>query len=226
MDPQFLAALAGIVWIDLLLSGDNAIIIAMVCRKLPESQRRIGMVLGASAAVGLRIIFAFLVAWLMAVPGLSLAGGLFLLIVAAKLIIDAQDEDTNRPPRATLLGAVVTIAIADAGMSLDNVMAIAALSQGSLTLMAFGVLLSIPIVIAGSTLVSTLVARYPFLVWAGAGLLGWVAGGIIAGDRYVVTTLQAEPGVLHYASAAVGLVLVLAFGLYARRENQTEPKTA
>lgn len=226
MDPQFLAALAGIVWIDLLLSGDNAIIIAMVCRKLPESQRRIGMVLGASAAVGLRIIFAFLVAWLMAVPGLSLAGGLFLLIVAAKLIIDAQDEDTNRPPRATLLGAVVTIAIADAGMSLDNVMAIAALSQGSLALMAFGVLLSIPIVIAGSTLVSTLVARYPFLVWAGAGLLGWVAGGIIAGDRYVVTTLQAEPGVLHYASAAVGLVLVLAFGLYARRENQTEPKTA
>lgn len=220
MDANFWAALAGIVWIDLLLSGDNAVVIAMVCSRLPPAQRRMGIVLGATAAVGLRIVFAFGVAWLIAVPGLSLVGGLFLLWVAAKLVIDHGAEDEETEASSTLLGAVTTIAIADAGMSLDNVLAIAALSHGNLWLMAFGVLLSIPVVIAGSTLISGLLTRFPVLIWAGAALLGWVAGGIIASDRYVKTFLMPylpldEP-MLHYALAAAGLALTLAVGLFFR----------
>lgn len=220
MDANFWAALAGVVWIDLLLSGDNAVVIAMMCSRLPPAQRRMGIVLGASAAVGLRIVFAFCVAWLMAVPGLSLVGGLFLLWVAAKLVIDHGAEDEETKASTTLLGAVATIAIADAGMSLDNVLAIAALSHGNFWLMAFGVLLSIPIVIAGSTLISGLLARFPVLIWAGAALLGWVAGGIIASDSYVKAYLKPvarmDDHALHYGLAAAGLALTVAVGLFIR----------
>lgn len=216
MDPHFWAALAGIIWIDLLLSGDNAVVIAMVCRQLPARQQRIGMVLGAGAAVGLRIVFAFIIAWLIAIPGLSLIGGLFLLWVAAGLVMSGGDGAHDAKPTKTLLGAVVTIAIADAGMSLDNVMAIAALSHGSVALMAFGVLLSIPIVIAGSALISGLIARFPILVWAGGGLLGWVAGGIIATDPYVTGLVGFDAHHLHYAAAIIGLILVLGAGFLAQ----------
>lgn len=216
MDANFWAALAGIIWIDLLLSGDNAVVIAMVCSRLPPAQRRMGIILGASAAVGLRIIFAFCVAWLMAVPGLSLIGGLFLLWVAAKLVIDHGAEDEEAKASTTLLGAVTTIAIADAGMSLDNVLAIAALSHGNIYLMAFGVLLSIPIVIAGSALISGLLARFPILIWAGAALLGWVAGSIIASDSYVKAYVPMDEHALHYAFAAAGLAITVALGLLIR----------
>ncbi|WP_342148024.1 TerC family protein [Methylorubrum sp. SB2] len=220
MDANFWAALAGIVWIDLLLSGDNAVVIAMVCARLPPAQRRMGIVLGATAAVGLRIVFAFGVAWLMAVPGLSLVGGLFLLWVATKLVIDHGADDEETEPSSTLLGAVTTIAIADAGMSLDNVLAIAALAHGNFWLMALGVLLSIPVVIAGSTLISGLLTRFPVLVWAGAALLGWVAGGIIASDNYVKDYLKPHvplnESAFHYGLAAAGLALTLAVGLFVR----------
>lgn len=216
-DPQFWAALAGIVWIDLLLSGDNAVVIAMVCRQLPPRQRAIGMTLGAGAAVGLRVVFSFFVASLIAIPGISIAGGAFLLYVAAHLVMASDEEGSEHKPSTTLLGAISTIAIADAGMSLDNVMAIAALSHGNVILMAFGVLLSIPLVIGGSAIISTLLGRFPILKWAGAGLLGWVAGGIIASDPYVADLLKAGPHALHYALAGLGLVYVVTLGLAARR---------
>lgn len=216
MDAQFWAALFGIVWLDLLLSGDNALVIAMVCGGLEPRRRMVGLWLGTGGAIGLRIVLAFCVAWLMAWPGLMALGGAFLLYVAAGLVTGGGDAETRAPSR-TLLGAVATIAAADASMSLDNVMAIAALSRGDWWLMALGVLISIPMIVAGAALITKVLERMPILAWAGAGLLGYVAGGIISADPLVSGYLRADADALHHALGAVGCLGVLAVGLAARR---------
>ncbi|WP_316196712.1 TerC family protein [Bradyrhizobium sp. SZCCHNS3053] len=205
MDHLFWVSLLGIVWIDLLLSGDNAVVIALVSRQLPENQQKWGIIGGTAAAIGLRVVMSFFAAYLLNIPLLSILGGAYLLKVAADLIIGGGDE---REPGAvtTLKAAIITIALADASMSLDNVMAIAALSHGNAALMAFGVLLSIPMVIVGAAVISMVIGRFPILTWAGAALLGWVAGGIISSDPW------ASPYLNHYAASAAGLLIVLAIG--------------
>lgn len=222
-DTTFWLALLGIIWIDLLLSGDNAVVIALVCNKLPPEQRKWGIVGGAGAAIGLRVIFSFFIAWLMAVPALSIIGGAFLLYVAAKLLMDAEDGEAGHAQPTTLLAAITTIAIADVGMSLDNVMALAALSHGNVVLMALGVILSIPLVIAGSTLISGLIERFPMLTAAGAALLGWVAGGIIVSDPYVLGPHASS--VMHYGASIIGAAVVLISG-YVHKLRIAEPKVA
>jgi len=199
----FLVALLGIVWIDLLLSGDNAVVIALVSRQLPANQQKWGIIGGTAAAILLRVIMSFFAAFLLGLPGLSILGGLFLLWVAAKLLFGEDDDAGEVKPAMTLWSAIGTIAVADASMSLDNVMAIAALAHGQMALMAFGVLLSIPLVIAGAAVIATIIGRYHVLTWAGSALLGWVAGGIIASDPW------AAPYLDHYATAAFAAVLVL-----------------
>jgi YjbE family integral membrane protein len=208
MDHIFWVALLGIVWIDLLLSGDNAVVIALVSRQLPENQQKWGIIGGTAAAIGLRVVMSFFASFLLGVPGLSIAGGVFLLWVAAKLLMGEDDEAGPTKHVISLGAAIWTIAVADASMSLDNVMAIAALSHGSTLLMALGVLLSIPLVIAGSAVISMIIGRFPILTWAGAALLGWVAGGIIASDPW------ATPYANHYlaAASATALVLLVGFG--------------
>lgn len=219
MDHLFWIALLGIVWIDLLLSGDNAVVIALVSRQLPESQQKWGIIGGTAAAIGLRVIMSFFAAFLMGVPGLSLVGGIFLLWVAAKLLM-GSDDDAGPVKQIMSLGAAIsTIAVADASMSLDNVMAIAALSNGQMLLMAFGVLLSIPLVIAGSAVISMVIGRFPILTWAGAALLGWVAGGIIATDPW-----WSFSG--HYETSLAGMVLVLVIGWVWRMWKATDVQTA
>jgi YjbE family integral membrane protein len=210
MDSLFWAALLGIVWIDLLLSGDNAVVIALVSRQLPENQQKWGIIGGTAAAIGLRVVMSFFAAFLLGVPALSIIGGLFLLWVAAKLLMGEDDEAGPAKKVISLGAAIWTIAVADASMSLDNVMAIAALSHGSTMLMALGVLLSIPLVIAGSAIISAVIGRFPILTWAGAALLGWVAGGIIAADPW------AQPHMGHYSTSFAGLVLVLFVGVFVR----------
>jgi YjbE family integral membrane protein len=209
MDTMFWAALLGIVWIDLLLSGDNAVVIAMVSRQLPANQQKWGIIGGTVAAIGLRVGMSFFAASLLGVPVLSLIGGVFLLYVAAKLIMGDDDGEGNLKPATTLWAAIGTIAAADASMSLDNVMAIAALSHGSMLLMALGVLLSIPLVIAGAAIISKIIGRFPVLVWAGGALLAWVAGGIIASDPV------AAPYVGHYQTAAVCVLAVVIVGWFS-----------
>lgn len=206
MDNLFWVALFGIVWIDLLLSGDNAVVIALVSRQLPEKQQKWGIVGGTAAAIGLRVVMSFFAAFLLGVPVLSIVGGLFLLWVAAKLLMGEEDEGAGVKQVMTLVAAISTIAVADASMSLDNVMAIAALSHGNMALMAAGVLISIPLVIAGSAVISMVIGKFPVLTWAGAGLLGWVAGGIIASDPWAAPYLE------HYTSSIVGTALVLLVG--------------
>ena len=154
------AAVLKIIWIDLLLSGDNAVLIALACRQLPEKQRRLGIWLGSAGGVVLRVAFAFVIVQIMTISYLKTVGGLLLLGVAVKLVVDESEHD-DVAARESLWGAVVSIIMADAVMSLDNVIAIAAAARGSMALIIFGLALSVPIVVFGAGLVMRALDRYP-----------------------------------------------------------------
>jgi len=235
--PTFWLSLLQIIWIDLLLSGDNAVVIALACRSLPPNQRKWGILLGAGAAVGLRIIFALAVSYLLGIPFLKVVGGLLLLWIAVKLVTDSDGGAHEVAASDSLWKAVRTIAIADAVMSLDNVVAIAAASRGHPELFIFGLLLTIPLIIAGSQLVMALLTRFPILVWAGAALLGWIAGEMLVSDVASLQWMQGynptwvtpdaeapigiKPGHLpHYVASAVGAVLVVTVGYFLRGRNR------
>ncbi len=190
-DPAFWVAVGQIIWINVLLSGDNALVIALACRGLQPRQRLWGMILGAGAAVILRIIFTGIVATLMELPYLKLVGGLALLVIAAKLLVpDSEEGEEGVKAAAHLMAAVQVVVVADIVMSLDNVIAVAAAANGSAALLILGLAISIPLIVAGAALIMALLARLPALVWAGAALLGWIAGGVIATDPAVHPALQ------------------------------------
>lgn len=201
-----------IVWINILLSGDNAILIALACRQLPVRQRRWGVFFGALGGVVLRVVFTLLIVKIMTVPLLKLVGGALLLGVAVKLLVDETDHsDVKAKP--DLLGAVVSIIMADAVMSLDNVLAIAAAAKDSTELIIFGLALSVPIVMFGAGALLKVLERLPILVWAGAGLLGWVAGDMAAKDHFVEGLKLMEPEKLELWLSAAGCAFVLAVSL-------------
>lgn len=228
----FWIALGQIIWINVLLSGDNAVVIALACRSLPSRQRFWGILLGAGAAVLLRVFFTVVIAQVMAIPFLKLVGGLLLLWIAIKLIVPS-DEHSEESVKAgdTLLRAVWLVTVADIIMSLDNVIAIAAAAESAAAridiahaltiktvLIIFGLATSVPLIIAGSAILMSLLERFPILVWAGAALLGWVAGEIIVGDAAIVGYLGHELSeALHTWSPAVGAVLVVAVGFVLLR---------
>ncbi|WP_375460979.1 TerC family protein [uncultured Enterovirga sp.] len=215
--PWFVQLLQ-IIWIDLLLSGDNAVVIAMACRSLPPHQRKMGILLGAGAAVGLRIIFALIITQLLGIPFLKLVGGLLLVWIAVKLVVGEEAAHSEIEASDSLWAAIRTIAIADAVMSLDNVVAIAAAAKGHPELFIFGLLLSIPLIIFGATLITGILERYPFLVWLGAALLGWISGEMIVSDPAVSGWIGLELSQsLHYPAAIVGALLVLAIGYVVKR---------
>jgi YjbE family integral membrane protein len=188
--PQFWIALAKIVWINVLLSGDNALVIALACRELEPRQRLWGMVLGAAAAVVLRIIFTTIVATMMALPYLKLVGGLALIVIAAKLLVPQRKDEDGVKSASHLWAAVQIVVVADIVMSLDNVIAVAAAANGSIPLLILGLASSIPLIVAGAALIMALLDRLPVLVLAGAALLGWIAGDVIATDPAVHPRLQ------------------------------------
>lgn len=189
--PSFWVAVSQIIWINVLLSGDNALVIALACRGLQPRQRVWGMVFGAGAAVVLRIVFTGIVATLMELPFLKLVGGLALLLIAAKLLVP-EDEDGEEGIQAAahLMAAVQIVVVADIVMSLDNVIAVAAAANGSVPLLILGLAISIPLIVAGAALIMAVLTRLPLLVWAGAALLGWIAGGVIATDPAVHPVLH------------------------------------
>ena len=188
--PQFWVALTKIIWINVLLSGDNALVIALACRGLQPKQRVWGMVLGAGVAVFLRIIFTFIVVTLMTIPFLKLIGGLALLVIAAKLLVPEKEDEDGVQAAAHLWAAVRIVAVADIIMSLDNVIAVAAAANGSAILLILGLAISIPMIVAGAALIMALLDRVPALIWLGAALLGWIAGEVIATDPAVVPLLH------------------------------------
>ena len=232
MQPAFWIAVGQIIWINILLSGDNAVVIALACRSLPPKQRFWGILLGAGAAVVLRIFFTIIIAQIMGIPFLKLVGGLLLLWIAVKLIVpsDEHGEDSVKAGD-TLLRAVWLVTVADIVMSLDNVIAIAAAAETAAarvdiahalsiktTLIVFGLATSVPLIIAGSALLMALLNRFPILVWAGAGLLGWVAGEIMIKDVAVAGWLgEAVVERWHLWAAAAGAVFVIAVGWIIRR---------
>jgi YjbE family integral membrane protein len=189
--PAFWVAVGKIMWINVLLSGDNALVIALACRGLEPRQRLWGMILGAGVAVILRIIFTGIVATLMELPYLKLVGGLALLVIAAKLLVPEEEDEDGVQSASHLWAAVQIVVVADIVMSLDNVIAVAAAANGSVPLLVLGLAISIPLIVAGAALIMAVLNRLPILVWAGAALLGWIAGDVIATDPAVHPKLQA-----------------------------------
>ncbi|HEX5210552.1 MAG TPA: TerC family protein [Pseudolabrys sp.] len=220
--PAFWLAVIQIIWINILLSGDNAVVIALACRDLPPRRRFWGMAIGAGVAAALRIVFTGMIASLLLLPYLKIAGGLALFYIATKLLLPDVPDKTETEAVEHLWRAVRTVVVADIVMSLDNVIAIAAASGGDWTLLVLGLAISIPLIVAGAALIVSLLDRFPILVWAGAALLGWIAGEVIATDPVAAGYLTQAYGasVAHmaeYASAAAGAALVLAVGGLWRR---------
>ncbi len=195
VDADYAVSVLRIIGINIILSGDNAIVIALACRSLPPRQRVIGIILGAGAAVVLRILFTIVVQQLFDVPWLKLVGGLVLLWIAVKLVLGEEASEDSVRSGASVWEAVKIVAIADIVMSLDNVLAIAAAAGGNMNLIIFGLIISIPLVVFGATLLTWLLDRLPVLVWAGAALLGWVAGELLATEPIL------QPYVLNLAES-------------------------
>ena len=210
LEPTFLIPLLQIIWIDILLSGDNAVVIALACRSLPLRQRQTAILLGAGAAVMLRVIFTFLIVELLAVSFLKIIGGALLLWIAIQLVAEEKTGGELAPAK-TIWASIQIIVVADAVMSLDNVIAIAAAAKGSKLLILFGLALSLPLVVFGSSLVLALLNRFPALVWAGAALLGWIAGELIGSDPALDGWLRTHwPGLRAWWWAPAGAAFVLA----------------
>lgn len=206
--PQFWLAGIEIIVINILLSGDNAVVIALACRNLPPHQRRWGVVWGAGGAIVLRIVLTFFAISLLDLPWLKIVGGLLLLWIGVKLIADDGGEGHQVAASNQLFSAVRTIVVADLVMSLDNVIGVAAAAKGSLVLLVFGLVVSIPLVIVGSQLIMKAIERFPMLVMAGGGLLGYVAGEMAVTDNAVSGWIEAHAHWLHWA-LPVGCILLV-----------------
>lgn len=211
--PQFWIALLQIVAIDIVLGGDNAVVIGLACRRLPEKQRRLGIIYGMAGAIGLRVVLIMFAVTLLAVPYLKIIGALLLLWIGIKLLLPEPDEGGhNIEAGATLGAAIKTIIVADAVMSLDNVIAIAGAAGDSKFLVVFGLLLSIPIIMLGSQLVIKLMDRFPVVIVLGGALLGWIAGGMVVTDVVTADWFKAQLGSFTWIGSAIGAIFVVSVG--------------
>lgn len=230
LGPAPLSAVAEIVFLNIVLSGDNAVIIAMACRSLPRRQRLWGFAIGAGLAVILLIAFTAVIARLLEYPYLKLVGGLVLIYIAVKLLL--PDEDRDEPEAAThLWRAVRIVVIADIVMSFDNILAVVEIAKGNLTLIAIGLAVSIPVVIAGAAIISAVLDRLPILMWAGAALLGWVAGETIISEPAISSSIahlfgEAAAGRVKLAATGAVVALVIAIGSVCRRRRMSASRAA
>lgn len=217
-DPLMWGKLVEIIALNIVLSGDNAVVIALACRALSPEQRTKGIALGAGVAVLLRVVFTVLIASLLNAPFLHIVGGALLIWIAVKLIVeDGEQEADGIAASSKLWKAVQTVAIADIVMSLDNVLAIAAVAKDSLPLLVAGLVISIPLIVLGASLITRLLARFPVLVWAGAALLGWVAGEMFESDPWFVARFgEALVHKFEYPAAILGALLVLGLGYFLK----------
>jgi YjbE family integral membrane protein len=212
---DFLSGLLAIVLLDLVLAGDNAIVIALAARDLPPRLQKRAVFWGTFGAVGVRVLLIAVVVYLLKLPGLMLAGGLLLLPIAWKLL-KHDDQDPDVSPGDTFWTALRTIVAADALMGLDNVLAIAGASKGHMGLVILGLLISVPLVVWGSTLILKLIARFPVIVYLGAGAIAWTAARMIAHDRLVAAWFDLHPW-MAYALDALLVLAVCGGGWLARR---------
>ena len=215
-NDAWLVAVLQVIAIDIVLGGDNAIIIALACRNLPKHQRRAGIIWGAAGAIILRVIMVFFATNLMEVSGLRMIGGILLIWIGVKLLTEGETQnlDGKINQSSNLLTAIRTIIIADFVMSLDNALAITAAAKGDIGLVVFGLLLSVPIIIWGSGLILRLMDRFPVIITAGAGLLGWLGGGLMISDKLLVEFTAVLPPATPTISAGIGTIFVIAIGKF------------
>ena len=221
MQPAFWLSVLLVIWINILLSGDNAVVIAMACRSLPPRERLWGMIIGAGFASILLVVFTGIISMLMTLPYLKLIGAIALIWVAIKLVApQAHDAEDTPEAVADLWRAVRIVVIADIVMSLDNVIAVAAVAKGQYALLTIGLMVSIPMVIAGSAIILALLERFPILLWGGAGVLGWVAGDILASDPIVLGALSNfSPDQVEMFAQILGAAIVVVSGYVWRRQH-------
>lgn len=226
----FWVALWKIIVANIILSGDNAVVIAMACHNLSDKYRRPAILFGSAGAIVLRIVFCAIIGFLLSVPYLKLVGGALLLWIGVKLVLQEEDE-ANIKAHDNIWAAIWTIIVADAVMSLDNAIAIAAAARGDFTMIVIGLIISIPIIIVGATLISKLLDRFPWIGLVGAALIGWIAGEVMAGDgKYetidaagklvevikpgsIAAWLEARLPHAEYYCAALGAAFVVGLGL-------------
>ena len=226
--PAFWLAAVQIMGINILLSGDNAVVIALAVRGLPHKQRFWGMVLGAGCAAVLLILFTGIVATLMQLPYLKFAGGLALFWVAIKLVTPQhQDAEDSTEAVEDLWRAIRVVVVANLVMSLDNVIAVAAAAKGNYVLLALGLAISIPVVIAGSALFLAIIERFPIVIWGGGALLGWIAGGLLPDDPVVAAYIpQTIADRLDVACGIAGAIIVVSVGWYLVRSTRLREEEA
>ena len=225
LSPESWTALLKIIGINIVLSGDNAVVIALACRSLPEKQRKMGVLFGSAGAIVLRIILTFFAVYLMNLPYLKIVGALLLLWIGVKLIMPEDGHGEDISANDNLMSAIRTIIIADFVMSLDNVIGVAAAANGSVPLIVIGLLISIPIIIFGSTLIMKVMDRFPIIITIGGGLLGYVAGEMVVTDNAIAGWIEHHAAYLHTGLPILGAVFVVALGkwLASRQEKKSEP---
>ena len=224
---QFWLALAQIIGINIILSGDNAVVIALAARSLPPTQQKKAIVFGSMAAIVLRVILTVAAVELLTLPYLKIIGSLLLLWIGIQLLLpDGSDEDGVKSS-GNLLAAIRTILIADLVMSLDNVLGVAAAAKGNLPLLVIGLAISIPLIIFGSTVILKLMDRFPVIVTLGAALLGYVAGEMLVTDPALVHWAESQAAALHQAVPVAGAIIVVLVGkAMGRRRTNSETVAA
>jgi YjbE family integral membrane protein len=215
--PQFLLSVFEIILINILLSGDNAVVIALACRNLPDKLRRRGILWGVLGAIVLRIILTYFAMSLLNYPWLKLIGAVLLIWIGIKLIVGDEHAEHEVKSSNRLISAIWTILIADLVMSLDNVMAVTAAAKGDLPLIIFGLVISIPLVIFGSQIIMRLIERLPWLVPAGGGLLGYIAGDLATDDPVVVPWIESYAPIVDWLAPILGIAVVVIPGLWLAR---------
>jgi YjbE family integral membrane protein len=210
--PAFWVAVVQIIAIDIVLGGDNAVVIALASRRLPEAQRKLAIFWGVFGAIALRVVLIFFALQLLQIPYLKIVGAILLFWIGLKLMAPHDDGGHEIDASSNLFGAVKTIIVADAVMSLDNVIAIAGAAKDSIGLVVFGLLVSVPIIVYGSKLVLMLMDRFPMVIVGGAALLGWIAGDMFVHDVVVKEWMLANAAWLKYGAPIAGAVLVVAVG--------------
>ena len=213
VSPEFWVAVLQIIAIDIVLGGDNAIVIALACRRLPKDQRNRGIFWGVFGAIALRVILISFALTLLTIPFLKIIGALLLVWIGIKLLQPESENGTHEiDASTTLLGAIKTIIIADVVMSLDNVIAIAGAAKDSVGLVIFGLIVSVPIIVWGSKIIMRLMDRFPIIIIVGAGLLGWIAGDMAITDVAISEWVNTNAIFLHWFSPVCGALIIVITG--------------
>ena len=217
----FWVALLQIIGVNIILSGDNAVVIALAARSLPQRQQKLAIILGSIGAIVLRVILTFFAAVLLTLPYLKIIGGLLLLWIGVQLL-EPEDDEGGVEAKDNLIAAVRTILMADLIMSLDNVLGVAAAAKGNLLLLILGLGISIPLIIYGSQLILKLFERFPIIITAGAGLLGWVAGEMLIEDPTIAPWIKEHAHILEWIGPAAGVLFVIGVGTWLGRRHAAE----